>query len=130
MSHMIPSGQYKIKNVLYADRYVYMSESGEVVGHDVGQVIKVDVKDKAQHLATLYDTATKLYLAIDQMGGKVKGQKDAQVLQLSSDDGVRFEIHPKDFNDVWFLADGGNWTTITAQAAPPSDAKYWEFEQA
>jgi len=36
MSHMIPAGKYKIKNFLYKDWYVYMSEHGEVVSHDVG----------------------------------------------------------------------------------------------
>ncbi|KAG1855164.1 hypothetical protein DFJ58DRAFT_841184 [Suillus subalutaceus] len=100
MSHMIPSGPYKIRNVLYVDRYVHMSGNKEFVGHDVAQIIRVhrysnalpiqvNVKDVVQHLATLYDTETNLYLGIDQIDGKVKGFTDPQVLQLSSDDGVK-----------------------------------------
>ncbi|KAG1855146.1 hypothetical protein DFJ58DRAFT_841167 [Suillus subalutaceus] len=130
MSHMIPSGPYKIRNVLYVDRYVHMSGNKEFVGHDVAQIIQVDVKDVVQHLATLYDTETNLYLGIDQIDGKVKGFTDPQVLQLSTEDGVKFEIHPKDVDDVWYLKDGGNWTFITVQAAPASEAKYWTFGKA
>ncbi|KAG1874923.1 hypothetical protein F4604DRAFT_1925080 [Suillus subluteus] len=107
-----------------------MSGNKEFVGHDVAQIIQVDVKDVVQHLATLYDTETNLYLGIDQIDGKVKGFTDPQVLQLSSEDGVKFEIHPKDVDEVWYLKDGGNWTFITVEPAPASDAKYWTFEKA
>ncbi|KAG2080302.1 hypothetical protein BD769DRAFT_1685139 [Suillus cothurnatus] len=89
MSHMIPAGKYRIKNFLYKDWYVYMSEHGEVVSHD----IQVDVKkeDEVEHLATLYDTTTKLYLTIGKLDDKVVADKNAQKLQWSSEDGVKFE---------------------------------------
>lgn len=107
-----------------------MSGNKEFVGHDVGEIIKVEVKDEVEHLATLYDTAQDLYLGIDMMDGRVKGYTEPKVLQLSSTDGKKFEIHAESVNDVWFLEDGGNWTWITVEPAPSSDAKYWRFEEA
>ncbi|KAG1813589.1 uncharacterized protein BJ212DRAFT_1300982 [Suillus subaureus] len=128
MSGMIESGKYKIANYMYPNRYVYMSGNNEFVGHDVAQIIQVDVIDVVQHLATLFDTATNKYLGCDLDDGKVKGYDDPQVLQLSGDDGVRFVIHPQDVNQVWVLKDDGNWTFITVEPAPDSDNKYWTFE--
>jgi hypothetical protein len=129
MSHMIPTGQYKISNVLYPNRYAHMSGNKEFVGHDVADIIKVEVTDLVQHLATLYDTRTGLYIGVDTQDGKVKGYTDPHVLQLSSDDGIKFEIHPKDLNDVWYLKDGGNWTFIIVEPAPISEGKYWKFDK-
>ncbi|KAG2085755.1 hypothetical protein BD769DRAFT_522342 [Suillus cothurnatus] len=95
----------------------------------VPKPIKVEVTDLVQHLATLYDTRTGLYIGVDTQDGKVKGYTDPHVLQLSSDDGIKFEIHPKDLNDVWYLKDGGNWTFIIVEPAPISEGKYWKFDK-
>ncbi|KAG2030750.1 hypothetical protein BDR03DRAFT_163029 [Suillus americanus] len=92
MSHMIRTGLYEISNYMYTNRYVYMSEENKLgFGREFGQSIQVEVLNNIQHLATLYDTATQLYLGCDVDEGKVKGYTDPQVLQLSSEDGIKFE---------------------------------------
>ncbi|KAG2152715.1 hypothetical protein DEU56DRAFT_898329 [Suillus clintonianus] len=131
---MITDGTYRIENDLYDKRYVCMlgDKSGdwEFVGHDVGDIIKVEVKDKVRHLATLYDTVTDLYIGIDGKANKVKGYTQPQVLQLSSDDGDKFEIHRQNINKVWTLKDDSDLCQIIAEAPPDSDRKYWKFEKA
>ncbi|KAG1813591.1 uncharacterized protein BJ212DRAFT_1482494 [Suillus subaureus] len=124
MNNMINPGKYKIANFKYPNLYVYMTGDGDLVMHTVAQIIQVDVIDKVQHFATIFDTATNKYLGCDLDDGKAKGFTDSQVLQLSSDDGVKFDV-----NHVWFLKEGKDWTPITVQPAPDSDAKYWKFEK-
>lgn len=130
MSYMIPPGTYKIANVLYPNRYVCMSGNKDFVGHDVGDTIKVEVKDEVQHLATLYDTVTSLYIGIDMLEGKAKGYTEPKELQLSSTDGKYFEIHMKSSDDVCVLKNDKDWSEIVVEAAPASDEKYWKFEKA
>ncbi|KAG2136936.1 uncharacterized protein EDB93DRAFT_1253796 [Suillus bovinus] len=129
MSEMIKPGNYRIGNVMYSQRYVCMSGNKEFVGHDVGEIIRVDVIDEVEHLATLFDTATNLYIGIDMMKSNVVGLEKPQVLQLSSIDGEKFEIHAQDVDDVWLLKDNGNWSWIRVEAAPATDNKYWKFEK-
>ncbi|KAG2152694.1 hypothetical protein DEU56DRAFT_907864 [Suillus clintonianus] len=104
------------------------SGNREFVGHDVGDIIEVEVKDKVQHLATLYDIGTDLYIGIDRKAG-LSGYTEPQVLQLSSDDGEKFEIHKQNINSVWILKDNSNWSWIVTEAPPDSDTKYWEFQR-
>lgn len=127
MSNTIPSGDYMIVNVGYPNRYVCMSENKDFAGHDVGQTIKVDIKDENQCLATFYDTATELYLGVDQTDAKVKGYTDPQVFQLYNARDGSFEIRVPNGDKMWVLEDGGDWTPITVQATAGSDGEYWRF---
>ncbi|KAG1874924.1 hypothetical protein F4604DRAFT_1680791 [Suillus subluteus] len=118
---MIPRGVYWISNLRYktdmpARQETRTSSATTPVTRD-------------QHLATLYDIYANLYLGIDQINAKAKGYTDPQVLQLSSDDGIKFTIHTKNADKVWVLKDGGNSTPITVEPAPASDEKYWEFTE-
>ncbi|KAG2360746.1 hypothetical protein BDR07DRAFT_1411619 [Suillus spraguei] len=128
MSTMIDSGLYNINNVQYSNRYIVMSGNNEFVGHDVPDTFYVDVVDKVPHLATLKDTKTGLYLTLDPQDHKVVGKMEPQILQLSSEDGENFTIHPQDVNEVAYLKDDGNWSWIYVGPAPASgNAKYWKF---
>ncbi|KAG2352649.1 hypothetical protein BDR07DRAFT_1615584 [Suillus spraguei] len=128
MSNMIPPGNYRISNVRYPNRYVCMSGNKEFVANDAGNIIQVIVTDQVQHLVNLFDTVTSVYIGVDKEDNKVKGYPAPRVLQLSSDDGKKFEIHAKDENNVWVLNDDGNWTYIVLEPAPDSNKKYWTFE--
>ncbi|KAG2360748.1 hypothetical protein BDR07DRAFT_1411646 [Suillus spraguei] len=128
MSTMIDSGLYNINNVQYSNRYIVMSGNNEFVGHDVPDTFYVDVVDKVSHLATLKDTKTGLYLTLDPQDHKVVGKMEPQILQLSTEDGEMFIIHPQDVNEVAYLKDDGNWSWIYVGPAPASGyAKYWRF---
>ncbi|KAG2097778.1 hypothetical protein BD769DRAFT_1677729 [Suillus cothurnatus] len=113
MSGMIPTGAYMVFNVAYPDRYISMSGDKDFVGHEVGDKIQVDVKDEVEHLATLFDIKTGMYLGVDQINGKVKGYTDPQVLQLSnSSRESTFEIHVMNVDEVWALKDGKDGTLV------------------
>ncbi|KAG2067734.1 hypothetical protein BDR04DRAFT_1144229 [Suillus decipiens] len=128
MANMIESGCYNICNVMYSDRYICMSGNHEFVGHDVPDKFFVHVVDKVKHLATLKDTATGLYLTLDPETHKVVGKTEPEVLQLSSEDGYKFVIHPQNVNQVAYLKDNGNWSWIYVGPAPQEDRKYWTFQ--
>ncbi|KAG2097779.1 hypothetical protein BD769DRAFT_1644155 [Suillus cothurnatus] len=129
MSGMIPSGAYMVSNVAYPDRYISMSGDRDLVGHEAGDKIQVDVTDEVAHLATLFDIKTGLYLGVDQMNGKVKGYTDPQVLQLSYGNGDNaLKIHVANVNEVWALKDGNDGTLITVQPATGTNQECWTFE--
>ncbi|KAG2067736.1 hypothetical protein BDR04DRAFT_1104676 [Suillus decipiens] len=128
MSNMIKSGFYYINNVQYPRRYICMSGNHEFVGHDVPDKFYVHVVDEVPHLATVKDISTNLYLTLDDKDHRVVGKTSAEVLQLSSEDGIKFIIHPESVNQVAYLKDDGNWSWIYVGPAPPSgEAKYWRF---
>lgn len=105
-----------------------MQGNKEFVGHDVPDKFYVHVVDEVPHLATVKDTSTNLYLTLDDKDHKVVGKTSAEVLQLSSEDGKKFIIHPENVNQVAYLKDDGNWSWIYVGPAPASgDAKYWRF---
>ncbi|KAG2351309.1 hypothetical protein BDR07DRAFT_1445409, partial [Suillus spraguei] len=87
MSTMIKSGLYNINNVQYSNRYIVMSGNNEFVGHDVPDTFYVDVVDE-----------TGLYLTLDEVG---LFDTEPQILQLSSEDGKKFIIHPQDVNEIY-----------------------------
>ncbi|KAG2351138.1 hypothetical protein BDR07DRAFT_1446557 [Suillus spraguei] len=119
MSTMIDSGLYNIKQCPVFKPVHRHVRNNEFVGHDVPDTFYVDVVDKVPHLATLKDTKTGLYLTLDPqrkiVGHKVVGKMEPQILQLSSEDGEMFIIHPQDVNEVAYLKDDGNWSW------------YWKF---
>ncbi|KAG2067733.1 hypothetical protein BDR04DRAFT_1104670, partial [Suillus decipiens] len=132
MSNMIDTGYYYVRNFHYSNRYICMSGNQEFVGHDVPHKIYVDVKDKVQHLATLQDIVVKppVYLTLDPKIHRVVGQSEPKELQLSSEDGYKFVIHPKDVNEVAYLTDDGNWSWIyVGPALTGNESKYWMFER-
>ncbi|KAG2354301.1 hypothetical protein BDR07DRAFT_1429938 [Suillus spraguei] len=128
MSNMIRPGLYGINNVEYSNRYIFMSGNDEFVGHDFPDTFYVDVVEEVQHLATLKDTKTGLYLTLDPMDHKVIGRTEPQILQLSSEDGEKYIIHPQDVNEVAYLKDGGAWSPIyVGPALQGNESKYWKF---
>ncbi|KAG2356152.1 hypothetical protein BDR07DRAFT_1424122 [Suillus spraguei] len=107
-----------------------MSGNNEFVGHDVPDTFYVHVVEEVSHLATLKDTKTGLYLTLDPKDHKVVGRTEPQILQLSSEDGEKFIIHPQDVNEVAYLKDGGNWSWIyVGPALQGNESKYWMFER-
>ncbi|KAG2352149.1 hypothetical protein BDR07DRAFT_1439239 [Suillus spraguei] len=127
MSNMIKSGFYNINNVQYSGRYIVMSGNHEFVGHDVPDTVRVH-----------HCSDTGLYLTLDPKVGLFDVDRceiadsmkstEPQILQLSSEDGEMFVIHPQDVNEVAYLKDDGNWSWIYVGPAPASGhAKYWRF---
>ncbi|KAG2067731.1 hypothetical protein BDR04DRAFT_1144226 [Suillus decipiens] len=130
MSNMITSGCYKICNVLYQDRYICYSGSNQFVGLDVDDTFIVEVLDEVQHIATLRNTKSDLYLALDMMETIVVGKTEPTPVQLSSEDGVKFVIHPRSVNAAAYLQDGDKWSLVAFGAPPTNDSKYWTFQTA
>lgn len=135
---MIPTGEYKICNAQYSDRYFCMSGNREFVGHDVPHIIRLNVLSEREYLVTLLDVRSQLFIGIDPKEGKVKGYRDPHLIQLyAHEDDVKYIIYERtDFN-LCYLKDGGNWTPISTEQIDGeingdtnvSDSRLWTFER-
>ncbi|KAG2068621.1 hypothetical protein BDR04DRAFT_1143707 [Suillus decipiens] len=81
---IIPSGAYNISNDMYPNLYFSMSGNNEFVGSNVADIIQVNFQDGDTTLATLYDTASQLYVGFNMGEHKVTGYTNPQKLKLST----------------------------------------------
>ncbi|KAJ8583821.1 hypothetical protein M405DRAFT_936996 [Rhizopogon salebrosus TDB-379] len=139
-----PKDNYKIKNVAFDTQYADLANGNSAVGTEImghheddtasginNRTFELTVIDQVASLVTLKNKTSGTYATINQEKGVVEGGPE-QVLQLSTQDGSSYVIHPKDVDFVWILKDKKDWTPITAAAAPAdpeNKTKYWRFEK-
>ncbi|KAG2352719.1 hypothetical protein BDR07DRAFT_1411406 [Suillus spraguei] len=109
-----------------------MERNFQFVGSDKPQKFFVEIKDPVARIATLKVAidGPETYLTLDMETHRVVGRPTPQVLQLSSEENVKYTIHPKDVNEVAFLPNSDPWSPILVGPAPEyGDAQNWIFER-
>ncbi|KAG0697569.1 hypothetical protein DFH29DRAFT_1003627 [Suillus ampliporus] len=143
---MIDSGWYKFRNVLYNTQYADLADGNPadgtiVMGHEEDKTpagidhrtFYVDVLSAVEARVTIKNKTSGTYVTINETTDKVEGNHKAQELQLSTEGGGEYVIHPMNVNNVWVLNEPADWTQITATPAPPPTVedyrkKYWKLE--
>ncbi|KAG2368897.1 hypothetical protein BDR07DRAFT_1389824, partial [Suillus spraguei] len=131
MSNMISSGFYNITSTSYYDMSFAM-QYNTVFADKYADLIQVNVQDEDTRLATLFDTASKMYIGFDMVEQAVAGYTDPQVLQLSPTGNDGFTIQQQDTNTMCYLQDhtdgspiyvGDPGSTLTATGSLTWSAK-------
>ncbi|KAG2360762.1 hypothetical protein BDR07DRAFT_1411685 [Suillus spraguei] len=109
-----------------------MERNFQFVGSDTPQKFFVDIKDPVARIATLKVAIDGLetYLTLNMETHRVVGRPVPQVLQLSSEENVRYTIHPQDVNEVAFLPNEDPSSPILVGPAPEVGTSHnWIFER-
>ncbi|KAG2368896.1 hypothetical protein BDR07DRAFT_1605036 [Suillus spraguei] len=124
---IIPSGAYNISNAMYPNLYFAMSGNKEFVGRDVADIIQVKFQDEDTTLATLYDTASQLYIGFNMGEQKVTGYTDPQKLQLSTSWENSLVIQDPSTAQVCYFQDGSEGSSIDVGEESGDSNQRWRF---
>ncbi|KAG2068306.1 hypothetical protein BDR04DRAFT_1143931 [Suillus decipiens] len=126
MSNMISSGFYDITSTSYNDMSFAM-QYNTVFANEYADLIQVNVQDEDTCLATLFDTASQLYIGFNMREREVAGYTDPQVLQLSPMGNDFFMIQQQDTNIACYLQDHTDGSPIYVGDPGSNSDHYWFF---
>ncbi|KAG2068615.1 hypothetical protein BDR04DRAFT_1232655 [Suillus decipiens] len=105
-----------------------MSGNNEFISSDIPDIIQVNVQSDTE-LATLYDTASQLYIGFNAEEKKVTGYTDPQMFNLipSGDSYSALAIQQQNTEQVCYLQDDSEGSSISVGPKTEDDEHRWQF---